>query len=180
MSEQTSRSMEDFRGDFEQLATVMEASWADSATTPFLYRADFLADCFKYPGSAFSLAPTIYHDSTPVAFVAGFPRRVRIHGNEFQILIVSLLTVAADHKQKGYGIVVWSELVRRAQTAGFDGIVNYCVEGEAMNLMIEGSCRRLGLPAVRAYSASYLSKVLWPKGSAAKRTRELRCPWSRS
>ena len=37
-------------------------------------------------------------------------------------------------------------------TAGFDGMVNYCVEGEAMNRMIDGACRRLRLPVERVFS----------------------------
>jgi hypothetical protein len=161
-----SRSLEDFRGDFEQLAAMMEASWQDNVTPAFLYTAPFLANLFDYPGASFSLAPTLYVGPEPIAFVAGFPRRVLLGGKELHVLVVALLTVASSHKSKGYGIVVWSELVRRGRAAGLDGVVNYCVDGEAMDRMIEGSCRRLGIPVSKIYSVSYLSRVLWRPGAA--------------
>jgi hypothetical protein len=134
-------------------------------TPAFLYTAPFLANLFDYPAASFSLAPTLYVGSEPIAFVAGFPRGVRLGGKELHVLVVALLTVASSHKSKGYGIVVWSELVRRARAAGFDGVVNYCVDGEAMDGMIEGSCRRLGIPVSKIYSVSYLSRVLWRPGA---------------
>lgn len=154
---------EDFQGDYDQLAAAMEASWANSAAPPFLYTAEFLADCFSYPGADFSLAPATYDESGLVAFVAGFPRRIRVQGAERRVLIVAFLTAAARHQGRGYGILAWSELLRRAADAGFDGVVNYCVEGDVMNRMIEGSCRRLGLPVFPVSSFSYLSRVLWPR-----------------
>lgn len=156
----------DFRGDYDELAAVMEASWAKSAAPPFLYTPEFLADCFRYPGSTFSLAPSIYRDSKLAAFVAGFPRRISVQGTERKVLIVAFLTAASAYNSMGYGILVWSELMRRAAALGFDGVVNYCVQGEAMSAMIEGSARRLGLPVLRVSSFSYLSRVLWPRGSA--------------
>jgi Acetyltransferase (GNAT) family len=158
-------SLDDFRGDYAAVADMMDASWGESETPPFRYTPEFLASCFAYPTARFSLAPTIYHHGQPVAFVAGFPRNVRLDGRDLKIIIVALLTVATEHKRRGYGIVVWTELVRRAREAGFDGMVNYCVEGEAMNQMIEGSCRRLDLPIIKAYGVRYLSKVVFPRSS---------------
>ena len=159
-------SFEDFRGDFGKLASVIEASWAEGSAPPFLYTPELLADYFAYPGADLKFAPTLYHGSELVAFVAGFPRTARLRGADLRLLVVAFLTVSVEHKSRGYGILAWSELVRRAQEAGYDGVVNYCVEGEAMNRMITGSCRRLGLPAVRAHTIGYLAKALWPSSSA--------------
>lgn len=163
-----SRVIEDFRGDFDALAAMMEASWAESETPPFLYTADFVRSCFEYPGASFQLAPAIYHGDEPAAFVAGFPRRIRHAGRELDVLLVTFLTAAVEHHDSGYGIVIWSELVRRAQAAGFDGMVNYCVEGEAMNRMIVPACRRLRVPVSRVFSAHYLTKMLFRAKSAAE------------
>jgi hypothetical protein len=143
---------------------MMAASWAENTTTGFLYTAPFLADLFAYPGASLELAPTMYREAEPVAFVAGFPRRIRFHDRKLHVLVVALLTVSSAYKSAGYGILVWSELVRRARNAGFDGMVNYCVEGEAMERMIEGSCLRLGIPVARIHSAHYLSRVLLGAG----------------
>jgi sugar phosphate isomerase/epimerase len=163
MTTQTSssaRSIESFRGDFEGLAAVMAESWGENASTPFLYTAPFLASLFEYPGAGFELAPAVYHGSELVAFAAGFPRTVVVDGREARVLVVALLTAASAHKSAGYGIVVWSELVRRARDAGFDGVVNYCVEGEAMDRMIVGCCRRLRIPVEKVRTIEYRSRLL--------------------
>ena len=156
----TSAAIQDFRGDFGAVAAMMEESWGEAVTAPLLYSDAFLRSCFDYPGASFALAPTIYDGDRPVAFVAGFPRRIRYAGFDGTILVITFLTAAAEHRSSGYGIVIWSELVRRARAAGFDGMVNYCVEGEAMNRMIVPACRRLRLEAVKVYSAHYLSRML--------------------
>jgi GNAT superfamily N-acetyltransferase len=153
-------SIENFRGDFAQLASLMQASWGENSTQSLLYTSEFLASCFEYPGANFSLAPTIYVQSQPVAFVAGFPRHVKFNGREQKIIVITFLTVSPEYKKKGFGIILWSELVKRARAAGFDGMVNYCVDGEPMNAMILGSCNRLKLPIARIYSARYMSAVL--------------------
>jgi GNAT superfamily N-acetyltransferase len=153
-------SIENFRGDFAQLASLMQTSWAENSTQSLLYTSEFLSSYFDYPEADFSLAPTIYVQSKPVAFVAGFPRRVKFNGHEQKIIVIAFLTVLPEHKKKGLGIALWSELVNRARAAGFDGMVNYCVDGEPMNAMIVGSCKRLKLPVARIYSARYMSTLL--------------------
>lgn len=151
--------IEDFRGDVEPLAAMMRASWADGESPPYLYTGELLTDCLRYPGAGHELAPAIYHDSEIVAFAAGLPRRALVGGTERRLLISAFLTVAPEHKAAGYGIVVWSELMRRAEAAGFDGVVSYCVDGEAMHRMIPQSCRLLGLPVTRIKSFSYLVRT---------------------
>jgi GNAT superfamily N-acetyltransferase len=161
--------IEDFRGDFDRVASLVQEAWADNPNQPLLYTAEFLASIFEYPGAAFALAPTLYDGPAPVAFIAGFPRRIRYKGRERRIIVASFLSVSRESKKKGYGIFLWSDLVRRAQAAGFDGIMNYCVEGEPMDGMILGSCRLLKIPVERVRSISYLSCVIWPKPSDAVR-----------
>jgi GNAT superfamily N-acetyltransferase len=162
-------NIEDFRGDFERVASLVQEAWADSVKRSLLYTAEFLTSVFDYPGAAFALAPTLYDGRTPIAFIAAFPRRIRYKGRERRIVVASFLSVAREFKKMGYGIVLWSELVRRAQAAGFDGIMNYCVEGEPMNGMILGSCRLSKIPVEQVRPISYLSCVIWPKDSAAVR-----------
>jgi len=155
--------LEDCRGDFERISAMMEASWAGGAQPPFLYTSTFLRSCFDYPGASLSLAPTIYSNGEPMAFAAGFPRTLRIGDSELRILLITFLTAAAEFKRSGYGLVVWSELAKRARAAGFDGMLNYCVDGEPMNRMIEGACRRLEMPVCRVQSVSFTSKLLLGK-----------------
>ena len=153
-------AVEDFRGDYDRLAAMMQASWGEIPAASYLYTADLLEDSFAYPGASRSLAPSIYHGRDLVAFAAGFPRRVAIAGVEHRIVISTYLTVAAGHKAAGYGIVVWSELMRRAAAQGFVGAVNYCVDQGEMDHMIGGCCRLLGLPLTKAASFFYLTRQL--------------------
>jgi len=155
--------IEDCRSDFERLSRLIEHSWAENTQQPLFYAADFLASCFEYPGASPSLAPVIYRGDTPLAFGAAFPRHVSLLGRELNLVIITFLTVASEHKKRGYGVVLWNELVKRARAAGFDGMVNYCAEGESMNTMIAGCCSMLNLPTARVCSIPYWSRILQPR-----------------
>jgi hypothetical protein len=142
----------------------------ENTEQPLLYTPDFIASCFEFPGSTFSLAPTLYEADMPIAFIAGFPRRVRYKERELSVVLNTFLAVANEHKKKGYGVVLWSELARRAQIAGFDGMVNYCVEGEPMNSMILGCCRMLQLPTERVFSAQYHVRLFHEESAPTRKT----------
>jgi hypothetical protein len=157
--------MEDFRGNFEDLALFMQSSWAENKSQPLLYTPEFLASCFSYPGASFSLAPTLYEDSRIAGFVAGFPRRVHYRGKELRIIVTALLTVANNHKQSGLGIVLWTELVKRARAAGYHGVMSYSVDGEPMTNMMLGCYQRMKVPASRIFSVPYLMRLILPKQS---------------
>ncbi len=156
--------VEEFRGDYDELAVVMRDSWGDGPGAPYLYTPDLLAEWLGYPGT--ELAPALYDGEHLVAFAAGLPRQVEIAGENRRILISTFLTVASAAKAAGYGIVVWSELMRRAAAAGYDGVVNYCADGGAMDRMIETGCRLLDLPLMRVKSFSYLVGTLGPRHGA--------------
>lgn len=155
-----------FRGDFDAVSDLIQSSWSENAQKPLHYSPEFLASCFEYPGASYALAPTMYLGDVPVAFAAGFPRMVRYRGRDLRVMIASFLSVSVGQKNKGYGVLLWNELVKRARAAGFDGMVNYCVDGEAMNGIILGCCRMLKLATARFFSARYQMKVLVPKGAA--------------
>jgi len=159
--------IEDFRGDFAQVAALIQESWKENGKQGLFYTPEFLASCLNYPGTSYSLAPTLYEGETPRAFVAGFPRTIQYQGRELRVILCTLLSVSSEFKKSGYGVVLWSELVKRAQSAGYDGMVNYCVEGEPMNGMILGCCRMLKLPTERIFSVHYLMRFLQPKVAAS-------------
>src|SRR5881397_1040999 len=114
----------------------MQRSWAENKSQSLLYTSEFLSSCFAYPGANFHLAPAIYDGQKLVAFIAGFPRRMRWKGTELRVVVLSFLTVLSEYKSSGYGIVLWSEVIKRARAAGFDGFVNYLVQGESMDNMM--------------------------------------------
>jgi hypothetical protein len=160
-------NIETFRGDHERVAGLIQEAWSDNTDRPLFYSPEYLMSLFDYPGADLSLAPALYEGSEPLGFVAGFPRRVRYMGRESRIAVVTLLSVSPSHKNRGYGILIWSELVRRIRAAGFDGMVNYCVVGGAMDAMILGACRLLKLPVERVFTVRYLTCLLWPGSPGA-------------
>lgn len=156
----TKTVLEDFRGDFSRLAALMQRSWMENVQQPLFYTADFLASHFQYPGASFSLAPTLYDASGPLAFVAGFPRRIRVQGRDLRIVLGTFLTVAPEYKNRGVGFILWRELARRAQASGFDGALGFCVEGDAMNGMMLECGHTLGISIGRIYSIRHRSTLL--------------------
>ena len=158
------RFLGDFNGDFEKVASLIQNAWADNRQSLF-YTSEFLASCFDYPGAKFSLAPTLYEDYKPVGFAAGFPRCLRLEGRELRLVCSSFLSVAPQYKKAGYGIVLWTELVRRARDAAFDGMIEFCVEGEAMNDIVVGACLKAKIPVERINSVHYLSRLIFPRSA---------------
>jgi len=156
----TRRSIENFRGDYQALADLLQRSWSENSQQALYYSPDFLRSFFTAPGASESLEPSFYRDDTLAAFAAGFQRRVAYRGHSLKLATNTFLSVLPELKKSGLGIVLWTELVKRIRAQGFDGMINFCVDGEPMNRMIEGSCQRLGLPAQRIFSARYMSSLL--------------------
>ena len=164
-------SIEDFRGDFDEIARLIQQSWAQNSQH-LLYTPAFIASSFEYPEASFSLAPTLYDGDKPIAFAAGFPRRLRFKGRELRAIVCTSLAVSNEHKKAGYGVILWNELVKRAQAAGFDAMVNYCVDGEPMNGMILGCCRAMKVPTERIFSVGYQMRLLQSKRISHSGLRE--------
>lgn len=153
---------ESFRGDFESLAAVIRDSWSENQDQSLLYDESFLRTAFAYPGTSFDLAPTIYIDGSPAAFVAGFPRTVRMEGRELRLACLTFWTTSSRFKGRGYGSKVWTEALRRAQVAGYDGAVNFCVDGAATNAIIVACGEKMNAKVRRVFSAKYLVRLLRP------------------
>jgi hypothetical protein len=162
-SQGTAAQIEDFRGDFAEVASLIQSSWEENGKQGLFYTREFLESCLGYPETSYSLAPTLYQGEKPCAFVAGFPRTFQYKGRQLRAIICTLLSVSNEYKRKGYGVVLWSELVKRVRAAGYDAMVNYCVDGEAMNGMILGCCRMLKLPTERIFSVHYLMRPMQQK-----------------
>jgi GNAT superfamily N-acetyltransferase len=175
MSEQ--HNPESFRGDFESLAAVVKESWGQNPSQSLLYDEPFLRSAFEYPGSSFDLAPTVYIDGYPAAFVAGFPRTVRFDGRILRLACITFWTTSARFKGQGYGSQVWMEILRRARDSGYDGAVNFCVDGAATNAIVVACGKRVNAGVYRVFSVKYLARLLQPtpmaKPAASARTVEL-------
>ena len=162
------RAIASFNGDFDELAALMERSWSENKEQPLRYTSRFLRSAFEYPEAGFELAPAIYRDGRLVAFVAGFPRTVSIAGQCRRLLSISFLTVAPEHKRSGYGPLIWGELLQRARNLGYDGALDFTVEGDPWGRQILAVARVLRQPTSPISTVSYMAKVL--KGGEAAPT----------
>jgi len=159
------RAVGHFNGDFEELSALIARSWSENHEQPLRYTGDFLRSLFDYPGADFALAPSIYRDGKLAAFVAGFPRTVRIAGEQRRLLSVSFLSVAPEHKRSGYGPVLWGELLKRARKMEYDAALDFTVEGDGWSSQIVPVARVLRQTTARVFSVSFMARVL--KGDEA-------------
>jgi hypothetical protein len=149
-----------FRGDFDAAAALMKRSWASNKDQSLLYTPEFLTNLFTYPGMSTELAAAIYKEGQPVAFVAAFPRTVRLHGKLVRLATTTLLTVEPESQGKLYGAAVWSECTMRAKAAGFDGTLNFCLDRAPSNTLVEMCGRRLGYPTKKIFSTAFATRLL--------------------
>jgi hypothetical protein len=154
--------LESFRGDFESLASVVKESWSENQNQSLLYDESFIRSAFEYPGASFDLAPTIYIDGYPAAFVAAFSRTVRLGGRERRLACITFWTTSARFKGRGFGSQVWMEILRRARDSGYDGAVNFCVDGAPTNAMVIACGERVNAQVFRVFSTKYLARLLRP------------------
>ncbi|MEQ1472705.1 MAG: GNAT family N-acetyltransferase [Candidatus Acidiferrum sp.] len=152
--------MENFRGDYQGLANLVQRSWGENSQQGLSYSADFLESFLTSPGASVSLAPAVYQDDALLGFASGFPRHLTVQGHSLRVITSSFLSVLPEYKKFGFGIALWTELVKRARGFGFDGMLNFCVDGEPMNRMVEGASQRLGLLVQRIFSVRYMSSLL--------------------
>ena len=162
------RTIGSFNGDFDELSAFMEHSWSENKEQSLRYTSRFLRSAFECPGAGFDLAPAIYRDGRLAAFVTGFPREVRIAGQGRRLLSISFLTVAPEHKRSGYGPLVWGELLERARAMGYDGALDFTVEGDPWGGQILGVARVLRQPTAHVFTVPYMAKVLKANEAAAK------------
>jgi len=156
-----------FRGDFGALAAMIQQSWASNSNQPLLYSEAFLRSAFDYPGSSFSLAPAVYGDAGLLGFLAGFPRAVRWNADAHpaRLTLNSFLTAATSVKGPGVAIKLWSDLVERCRDRGYEGTVNFCVEGDGMSRIMPLFSRLLKLKTERIFSVEFLVRLLRPAPS---------------
>lgn len=149
-----------FNEDYDALASLVQRSWAENRDVSIKYTPEFLRSCFEYPGASVELAPTIYENGRPTAFIAGFPRNVIWNSRPQALILSTLLTSSPETKGRGYGAWLWMELARRTRAAGYDGMISICIEGGPVNGIVQECSRRLGFLTARVYEVRYRSMLL--------------------
>jgi N-acetylglutamate synthase-like GNAT family acetyltransferase len=108
------------------------------------------------------LAPALYDGDQLAAFVFGVPRRVRFGGAERHLALLTFFSVAPAWKGHGLGAEVWAECLRQARTAGYDGAIHFCVDGNVSNHVTLAGARRAGLTATPIPPVRFLVRLLTP------------------
>lgn len=156
------RGFEPFRGDCDALSIMVQEAWRDDPAA-LLYDARFLKSQFESPKASLDLAPTLYKDGQPAAFVAGFPRQVIVEGRPRSLAISAYLSVAPAFKRFGLGAVALRVLVEQVAVAGHDGVIVYCVDGGPMNAITLAVGARLDVAVKSIFTVRHLSRPLFPR-----------------
>jgi hypothetical protein len=156
-----------FRGDFAQLARMMQQSWAANKEIALRYTEPLLRSSFAYPGASFEAAPAIYAGDEIIAFAAGLPRTAMMDGRHLRLQLNTFLTVALELRKAGYGVMLWRSLMDRARAAGFDGTIDYCVDGDDMNRMVLSASRLFSFNTRKLQRVDFLSRFIRPDQSEA-------------
>ncbi|MBK7925945.1 MAG: hypothetical protein IPJ98_00195 [Bryobacterales bacterium] len=144
------------------MADLLRRSWSENPEPSINYTEEYLHSSFAYPGTSPELAPTVYEGGQPVAFVAGFPRTAQCGGQNLRLLVNTFLTADPKHKGKAFGAGIWTEFLKRAKAAGYDGTINFCVDGGQTNGIVVECGRRLNLQTEKIFSIPYLARLLRP------------------
>jgi hypothetical protein len=164
MAEEATERFENLNADsLPEAADLIASSWKENKDQPLDYNASFLSSCYEYPHTSPELSPAIRRGHGLSAFVSGFPRRVRLDGEELRLVVATFFTVAVEAKGQGLGKKVWAECLRRACEAGFDGAIHYCVDGYKSNLVTMAAAREAGFDCRRVFSVKYLIRTLKPE-----------------
>lgn len=161
-------TIEPFNGDFDELASLMKASWSENKKEPLEYSTKFLrCALLDQPGSDFDLCPSIYENGRLIAFGAGFSRTVRQeNGETCRVLLDSFITVASGHKGRGLGKAIWNGIAEAGRQNGFDGLITFCVEGDRMNDHLLRYAEEGNLPTSKSILIRYLARPVRSKDVA--------------
>lgn len=154
-----------FNGDFDELASLMKASWSENKKEPLEYTAKFLESALlDQPGSDFDLCPSIYENGRLIAFGAGFPRTVRSqNGETCRVLLDSFITIGSGYKGRGLGKTIWNGIAEAGRRNAFDGLITFCVEGDRMNDHLAGYAVECNLPTSKSMLIRYLARPIRSK-----------------
>src|SRR5512137_440194 len=118
-------SIEPFRGDYEGLERMAQASWHDEygqASFPNFYRPAFLHYLFdRIPAEKRDLLLGAYKDGEIVAFLANLPEKFHYRGQVYGAVYSCLLVVRKEYLRRGLALDIIREAVEiNKRKYGFD------------------------------------------------------------
>ena len=148
--------------DWVAAAELIRRTWQQNRETPIDYTPEFFNSLLEYPGIGPVVAPGYYYDGKLFAFIAGFPRVVSIRCRSQKLLLVSFFTVAPEYQGRGYGRTVFQECLQQAKSAGYDGVIHYCVDGNPSNTIMASAAKSAGFETLHVFTVKYLMRRLRP------------------
>jgi hypothetical protein len=151
--------LEKFNKDIVELSAMMRRSWSSNKEEPLSYTETFLQSALTQPGTSIDGCPAVYDHGALVAFGAIFPRRIALAGRVWNIPVSGFLTVALDYqKWGGLGVMIWRGLAEEAKAQQCDGMISYCVEGDAMDQSLLRIAKYCRLPTQKVFEVRYLAR----------------------
>jgi hypothetical protein len=153
--------MDVFNGNFSELASLMQLSWAQNSQEPLLYTEPFLSSVLRQPGASVDLCPAIYDGDDLIAFGAGIPRRVQFDGASWNVSLTCFLTVS-PHARKGggLGVSIWRRLAHLAEANGLDAMISYGIEGDRLDRGLLNVAKFYDLPTCRSFRVAYVARPI--------------------
>lgn len=159
--------------DWAGAVDFIRHSWKNNRETQLDYTLEFVNSLLQYPGDGPVLAPAYYDNGALIALVVGFPRSVWLQGHARKLLLMSFFTVAPAYRGQGYGRAVWANCLRMAKSAGYDGVLHYCVDGNPSNAITVAAAESAGFKANRVFTVKYLMRLLRPAAAPTSDPDEL-------
>jgi hypothetical protein len=77
-----------------------------------------------------------------------------------RLVLNTFLTASKEVKGAGVSLTLWAALIERSREEGYEGTINFCVEGDDMNRAMPGISYLLRLNTQRIYSVEFLVRLL--------------------
>jgi hypothetical protein len=146
--------------DLPEAVALLNDSWNEESSSGLVYTSDYLSWLISPPASLPVLAPAFFVARHPVAFVIGVPRTFCIGSSKLHLLMMSFFTVVRGHKGQGLGKRIWSECLRQAARAGYDGAFHYCPAGNPSNSITAAAASTAGFESQLVFTVRYLNALL--------------------
>lgn len=156
--------------DFQAATELLRRSWIENKETPLDYSPSFIRSFLCSGGSESGYTAALSRDGELVAFVLAAPRTVLLRGEPRKLGLMTLFTVASGFKGQGLGLRVWEECLKKLQTAGFDGAIYYCAQGNRSNFVTSAAAARAGFVAEKVKEIAHLARpiIMDAKDSASE------------
>jgi hypothetical protein len=154
-------SIENFRGDYENLEKMAISSWRDEyglASFPNFYRPAFLKFLIeRYSDKRHIVAA--YRGDEIVAFFANLPRRFHFKGKKYKAVLSCLLVTRKEELRRGVALAVINEALKQNKEYHYDFALYTLEKGHRSTLMIK-KLEEAGNPVEWVKKQNVIARVL--------------------